>query len=226
MKKTIIILIFLLSAGIITAQNNDKPLSNEQALSAAKKLMEFDEQFDNGAPESLKKAKFNEFVDEVNPELSEEDRKKAYDVVNWYIKASKGQKTDIQLNEEQQKQLEQMLNETEQKKEAGMQVLNAKMQELKNMSYSEYKNYVTQNGEIYLPENEIQKAYNQLHKDDGKQVKLTPVNKTKIDNPMTAIDIIEHPEKHTYNEFRSAMKFLDPDINEEDIKKVWNSIEK
>ena len=223
MKKTIIILILLLQAGIAMAQNNDHQLSNEQAMLAAKKLMEFDEQFDNGAPESLKKAKFDEFVDELNPELSKEDRKKAYDVVNWYIKASKGQKADIPLNEGQQKQIEQMLKDTEQQKQSGMQALHTKVQELKNMSYSEYKNYVTDNGNIYLPEDEIQKAYNQMHKNDGRQVQVTPVDKTKIDNPVIAMDIVQHPEKHSYSEFKTALKFLDPDISEDDIKKAWNS---
>ena len=222
MKKTIIILIFLLQAGIVIAQNNDHQLSNEQAMLAAKKLMEFDEQFDNGAPESLKKAKFDEFVDELNPELSKEDRKKAYDVVNWYIKASKGQKTDISLTDEQQKQIEQMLNETEQKKQAGMQALNAKMQDLKSMSYSEFKAYVTQDTELPMPESDIQKAYNQLHKDDGKQVTVTPADNTKIDNPVTAIDIVNNPEKHSYSEFRAALKFLDPNLSDEEIKKAWN----
>ena len=220
MKKTIIILIFLLQAGIVIAQNNDHQLSNEQAMLAAKKLMEFDEQFDNGAPESLKKAKFDEFVDELNPELSKEDRKKAYDVVNWYIKASKGQKTDIRLSEEQQQQVEQMLEEAEQKKEAGLDAVYGKMAELKTMSYSEFKAYVTQNGEIPLPEADIQKSYNQLHKDDGKQVTVTPADNTKIDNPVVAIDIVNNPEKHSYSEFRAALKFLDPNISDEEIKKV------
>ena len=223
MKKTILLLILLLQAGITMAQNNDRQLSNEQAMTAAKKLMEFDEQFDNGAPESLKKAKFDEFVDELNPELSKEDRKKAYDVVNWYIKASKGQKADIHLSEEQQQQVEQMLEEAQQKKEAGLQAVSGQMQALKKMSYTEFKAYVTQNGDILLPEADIQKAYNQLHQNDGKQVKVTPANKAKIDNPVTAIDIIEHPEKHTYSEFRSAMKFLDPNMSEEDIKNMWNN---
>jgi len=223
MKKTILLLILLLQAGITMAQNNDRQLSNEQAMTAAKKLMEFDEQFDNGAPESLKKAKFDEFVDELNPELSKEDRKKAYDVVNWYIKASKGQKADIHLSEEQQQQVEQMLEEAQQKKEAGLQAVSGQMQALKKMSYTDFKAYVTQNGDILLPEADIQKAYNQLHQNDGKQVKVTPANKAKIDNPVTAIDIIEHPEKHTYSEFRSAMKFLDPNMSEEDIKNMWNN---
>ena len=227
MKKTIIILILLLQAGIAMAQNNDHQLSNEQAILAAKKLMEFDEQFDNGAPESLKKAKFDEFVDELSPELSKEDRKKAYDVVNWYIKASKGQKTEIHLSEEQQKQIEQMLKDAERKKQAGLQAAMGKVQELKNMSYSEFKAYISQNGEIPLPEADIQKAYNQLHKDDGKHVKITkqPV-RNKIDNPIVAINIINNPDKHSYQEFKMALKFLKPEISEEDIQKIWKKTKK
>jgi len=223
MKKTMIILIILLQTGIATAQNNDHQLSNEQAMIAAKKLIDFDEQFDNGAPESLKKAKFNEFVNQLYPEMSGKDREKAYSVVNWYIKASKGQKIDISLSEEQQKQIEQMLKEAEQKQLEGLQAMYGKVAEIKKMSYAEFKNYVTNNGETYLPENEIQKAYNQIHKSDGKQVKVTPVNKTKIDNPVMAIDIIQNKDKHTYQEYKAAFKLLKPDMSDEDIKKAWNS---
>ncbi len=226
MKKTIIIIIILLQAAITKAQNNNNQLNPEQTMQAVQILISFDEQFDNGAPESLKKAKFNEFVNQLYPEMSTEDREKAYKVVNWYIKASKAQKTSINTNADWQKQMEAMINEADDKKEQGMQALNVQIQKLKNMSYSEYKSYVTNNGEIYLPENEIQQAYNQMHKNDGKQVPVTPVDKTKITNPIQAIEIIEHPEKHTYNEFKSAMRFLSPDISDEEIKHTWDKLKK
>ncbi len=222
MKKTIIVIIILLQVSILTAQNENNELTQEQTMLAIKKLIELDEQYDKGAPESVKKAKFNEYVDQLNPSLSQTERNKAYAVVNAYISGSKGQKTDISLSEKQSEEIRQMLQNATQKKDAGMQVLGAKMAELKAMSYAEYKDYVTQNGQIPLPETDIQKSYNQLHKEDDKQVKVTsekPSN--KIDNPIIAMDIIQNPDKHTYQEFRVAIKFLKPDISDEQVNKLW-----
>ncbi len=222
MKKTITVIIILLQISMLTAQNETRELTQEQTMLVVKKLIELDEQYDKGAPESVKKAKFNEYVDQLNPNLSQADRNKAYDIVNVYISGSKGQKTDISLSEKQSEEIRQMLQNATQKKDAGMQVLEAKMAELKVMSYAEYKDYVTQNGQISLPETDIQKSYNQLHKDDGKQVKVTsekPSN--KIDNPIIAMDIIQNPDKHTYKEFQAAIKFLKPDVTDDEVKKLW-----
>jgi len=223
MRKIISIVIILLKISLLNAQNNDKQLNYEQSIQAAKTLMEFDKQFDNGAPESLKKAKFNEFVNQLNPEMSKEDRDKAYTIVNWYIKASKGQKVDIHISEEQQTQLEQMLNQTKPQKETGIQAMYGKLAEVENISYTEYKNYITQNGEVPLPESDIQKAYNQMHQNDGKKVQVTTENTSKM-TPNKAIEIVQYPKNHTYSEFKKALKLLKPEITDEKIKEIWNKL--
>jgi len=214
-----LIIVILFSAGML-GQNNTT-LNHEQTMLVAKKLMKYYNQYENGAPIALKKAKFNEYVDEVNPNLSPEDRKKSFAIVDAYISASKGKKIDLNLTPEQEQELSKMLAEAQQKEQEGMQAMLVKVQEIKNMSYAEYKKFVTHNGQITLPESDIQKAYNQMHKNDGKQVKLTK-KKSKIDNPVMAIDIVQHPEKHNYQEFKAAMKFLKPDISQEEIQKIWN----
>ncbi len=223
MRKIISIVIILLKISLLNAQNNDKQLNYEQSIQAAKTLMEFDKQFDNGAPESLKKAKFNEFVNQLNPEMSKEDRDKAYTIVNWYIKASKGQKVDIHISEEQQTQLEQMLNQTKPQKETGIQAMYGKLAEVENISYTEYKNYITQNGEVPLLESDIQKAYNQMHQNDGKKVQVTTENTSKM-TPNKAIEIVQYPKNHTYSEFKKALKLLKPEITDEKIKEIWNKL--
>jgi len=223
MKKLIsVLIIFLSPISVINAQNDNSQLNFNEVSEIVKILIDFDEQFDNGAPESLKKAKFDEFVDKLYPEMNRDNRIKAYEVVNWYIKASKGQKTNIPLSDEQIQEVEQMLHDTENKKQLGMETMLGKLQEVQNMSYGEYKKYVTNNGDIYLPEAEIQKAYNQMHKNDGKQVKVTEKKESdQIDNPIIAISIIDNPGKHTYAEFRAAILYLDPNMPEEKIKKAW-----
>ncbi len=222
MKKVISVLMIFLSFGVINAQNENSQLNYNEVTEIVKILIDFDEQFDNGAPESLKKAKFDEFVDKLHPEMIKADRKKAYSIVNWYIKASKGQRTEIPLSDEQVQEVEQMLHDTENKKQMGMEAMLGKLHEVQNMSYGEYKNYVTNNGDIYLPEAEIQKAYNKMHKNDGRQVKVTEKKEsTKIDNPIIAISIIDNPDKHTYQEFRAAILYLDANVPEEKIKQAW-----
>jgi len=222
MKIKFFILLLSLNLALLHAQEQPSGLSQEQTMLVVKKLMDYFDQYENGAPESLKKAKFNEYVDEVNPNLSQSDREKSYAIVNAYISASKGQKTNFQLSEEQSNEIVQMFDQAEKQKEAGMQAMMGKLNQIKSMSYPEYKNYVTQDGQITLPESEIQKSFNQLHQNDGKQVKVVQESKSnKIDNPVVAIDIINNPDKHTYQEFKAALKFLKPDLSDEQIRKLW-----
>jgi len=222
MKGLFTLIMIILFSASMPGQNN-APLNHKQTMLVAKKLMKYYDQYENGAPIAVKKAKFNEYVDEVNPNLSPEDREKSFAVVDAYISASKGKKIDINLTPEQEQKLSKMLTETQQKKQEGMQAMLGKVQDIKNMSYAEYKKFVTQNGQIPLPETDIQKAYNQMHQNDGKKVKVTAKTTiTKIDNPVVAIEIVRHPKKHTYQEFKIAMKYLKPDISEEEIQKIWN----
>jgi hypothetical protein len=88
------------------------------------------------------------------------------------------------------------------------------------MSYAEYKAFVTQNGQIPLPESDIQKAYNALHKNDGKQVKISPQTIQPM-NYVQAIDILRNPKKYTYKEFSAALHFIKPEVTEVEIKKAW-----
>jgi hypothetical protein len=223
MKNLILYIIFILLPFLTTqAQNNPQQLSQEQIQTVVRKLMKFYDQYDNGAPESLKKAKFNEYVNEVNSTLSEADRNKAYTIVNAYIMADKGQSGGLNIPDEKAAELEKMLQNAHDKQQQGLEATYQKVAQIKQMSYSEYHNFVTQNGKIYIDENEIRQAYNKMHKNDNKKVELQKeTSPTQITNAVQAIDIINHPDKHTFAEFKAAMKFLKPDVTDEDINKVW-----
>ena len=88
-----------------------------------------------------------------------------------------------------------------------MQAMMGEVSRIQNMSYSEYKNFVTQNGQIPLKEVDIKKAYNQMHKNDGKAVTITAqdMQKAKQLTVVEAVDIIQNPNKHSYNEFKAAL---------------------
>jgi hypothetical protein len=224
-KKTLIgILILFLNINSATAQKTDShTLTPEQSMIVAKKLMSFYQQYENGAPESLKKAKFNEYINEVNPALSNDDRKKAYIIVNAYISASQDKKVDYILTDKQNDELENLLNQYNKKQKEGEQALNTKINEIKTMNYDEYKNYVTQNGEIMIPENEIIKSYNQLHQNKKKD---TLIQQKRSLTPMKAIDILRQPQNYSFKEFKSAMNILKPEVSDDEIKNIWNKINK
>ena len=217
--KRVIVLIISLIFGVATAQQPQK-----SDMSATKDLinayMDYFKDYDPLAPESVRKARFNKIVDKENPNLSAADRQRAFKIVDTYIRADKGYPVDYQIPEKDKKELEKMLNDAEQKKASGMDAMQGEVGRIKNMSYGEYKAYVTQNGEIPLPESDIQKAYNALHKNDGKQVPVSPQS-TQPMNYVQAIDILRNPKKHTYSEFSAAMHFIKPEVTEAEIKEAW-----
>jgi hypothetical protein len=222
MKKIIYFLLILITFTNLQAQIENQHLSEKQVSVLVQKMMQFYQQYDKGAPESLKKAKFNEYIDEVNPALSKTDREKAYIIVNAYIMADKGKNIDINIPEKDAAELQKMLQNAKDKQQQGLEATYQKVAQIKQMSYAEYRDYVTQNGRIYVNENQIRKAYNEMHKDDNKRVKMQEEKTSaQVTNAVQAIDIINHPDKHTYAEFKSAMKFLKPDVSNEDIDKVW-----
>ena len=93
-----------------------------------------------------------------------------------------------------------------------------KVQSIQEMSYEQYKNYITKNGSIPLPEQEIQKAFNQMHQKDGKQVTVTKSNKM---DAIKAVDVLQNPKKYDYATFKKALLFIKPTLSEQEIQKAW-----
>ena len=218
MKKFLIVALLLVSFKNFSQINSN--LSKEQYLHISEKLRKYFKEYENPSPQAVREAKFNDYVNEVNPSLSKSGRKKAFQIVDAYIRASQGEKINTGLNKKQKMEIENLLMETQRKKQNGMRALNGKLNEIRNMSYPEYKNYVTGNGNIPLPENDIRKSYNQMHASGGKKIEETP-GKNKMDS-FQALDIIRHPEKYSYSQYKSAFLFIQPDISEEQIKEAWN----
>ncbi len=222
--KTIIIfsLIFLAK---VQAQQSQINQNNLQAI--IKAYIDYFDEYDPLAPEAVRKAKFNKVVNKENPDLSKADREKAFKIVDAYFRADQGLDPGYRISDEDKKLIQNMLKDAEKQKQKGMQAMMNEVSRYKNMSYEEYKNFVTQNGQIPYKEEDIKKAYNQMHKNDGKAVTLTPADtqKSKQLNQMEAIDILREPKKHGFDEFKAAMKLLQPGISDEDIQKSWNKIQ-
>jgi type III secretory pathway component EscR len=229
LKRIIYFLLVLLIYTCSQAQNENQHLSEKQVSMLVQKMMQFYQQYDKGAPESLKKAKFNEYVNQVNPALSEEEREQAYVIVNAYIMADKGEAVDLGITDEEKQELQGMFEQAAEQQQTGNEAAMQKVAELKQMTYNEYRDYVTQNGQLYIDENEIRKAYNAMHSDDKqRQVALEEQEgkPVKVDNTVQAIDIVNNPGKYTYEEFRQAVKFLKPQATDEEINQIWSQRKK
>ena len=185
--------------------------------------MDYFKEYDPLAPEPIRIARFNKIVDQENPNLSQTDRKKAFKIVDAYIRADKGMDTEYKISEEDKQLIKNMWTDAENQKEKGMQAMMGEVARYQNMSYSEFKQFITQNGQIPYHETDIKKAYNQMHKNDGKAVTITAEDKQKSKqlNMVEAYDILQEPNKHSYNEFKAALKLLKPGISEEEIQSAW-----
>jgi len=221
MKNFLVILSFIFVCNI---QAQQQPILQEDIKDMLSAYMDYFKDYTPLAPKPVRKAKFNKIVNKQNPNLSQVDRERAFKIVDAYIRADQGLDHGIEISDKDKQLIKNMLTEAERQKQTAMNAMLGEVNRYKQMSYSEYKAFVTQNGQVYLPEIEIQKAYNNLHKHDGKQVVVTKKSKkTKVQSQMEAIDILQHPKKYTYPEFRSAILFLKPNTEEEEIRKIWES---
>ena len=216
MKKLIIIfsLLFLTK---IQAQQPQINQNNVQDI--IRTYIDYFDEYNPLAPEAVRKAKFNKVVNKENPNLSKADREKVFKIVDAYIRADKGLDSGIRISDQDKQMIQNMLNDTRQQKDKGMQAMIGKVARYKSMSYSEFKNFITQNGQLSAKEADIKKAYNQMHKNDGKALTITAQDKQKAKQLtiIEAADILQNPNKHSYNEFKAAMKLLKPDISDKDI---------
>ena len=222
--KNILILFTLLFLGQIQAQQPQINQNNVQDIVRA--YIDYFDEYDPLAPEAVRKAKFNKVVNKENPNLSKANREKAFKIVDAYIRADKGLDPGIRISDQDKQMIQNMLNDARQQKDKGMQAMIGEVNRIQNMSYSEYKNFVTQNGQVPLKEIDIKKAYNQMHKNDGKAVAITEQDKQKAKQLtiVEAVDIIQNPDKHSYNEFKAAMKLIQPNVSDKDIQKTWKKV--
>ncbi len=219
--KVIVAFLFLMYSGF--AQD---PVRQENLQDIIRAYMEYFDEYDPMAPEQIRKAQFNKVIDQENPDLSPEDRQKAFKIVDAYIRADKGLDPGLEISEEDRQTIKELWEDAEKKKETGIQAMLGEVARYQNMSYDEFKQFITQNGQIPYHEADLKKAYNEMHRNDGKQVEITPEDMQEKHqmNELEAVDVIREPDKHTYDEFRTAMKVLKPGLSEEEIQQYWQKL--
>ena len=170
MKHILLFIIAFISfAGTINAQQLDS-LQNQ-----VMKLMKYYESYDNGSPELLKKENFKDAVKEITGgTVSQKEIDDSYKVIDWYIKGDKAIGSDTGKPKPDEDNLDEYLKNTDEAK-AAINYLNQQKGMLQNMSYSEFEDFVEKANPL-ANKSDIKKAYNAMHKSDGKQVAVTPAD--------------------------------------------------
>ncbi len=218
---------FFLFSILFILEIQAQPIQHNQLNDIIASYMDYFQEYDPLAPEPLRKAKFNKIVDKENPNLSKTDRERAFKIVDSYIRADKGLNTRYDISEKDKQLINNMWKDAEKQKQKGLQGMMNEMERYQNMSYDAYKAMITQNGQIPFKEADIKKAFNQMHKNDGKQVAISPGDniKTKQLTQIEAIEIMRYPDRHTFAEYKSAIKLLKPNITNEEIQEYWQKIQ-
>lgn len=239
MIKYLLISILFIGISLNTAAQDVPQMPSSSSMDSLKttvsKLMKFYDSYEDGSPESLKKANYEDAVDEMSGgTATEKDKADAYQIIDAYIKADKGETThqydtdnnsdqdsgiDIGLNQEE---TDQMARDAQQQAEQGQQFAEEAVNNLMNMSYAEYESYILVLNPL-LCRKEIQESYNEMHQNDGKQVAVDPdCEESEVQQQMKAIEILNNPQAHTYAQFRNAVLILSPNTPESDIRSAWN----
>ncbi len=116
--------------------------------------------------------------------------------------------------------LEEVIKKTDQFRDAE-KAIDKGLNDLKNMPYPEFEAKVMKL-QPNLSKREIKEAYNKMHLNDGKQVKITEADNvlTPEQQMLWAIKAIEQPK--SYEEFEKAAKILNPKISEEKLRQGWD----
>lgn len=227
MRNTILILLFLLISfafvQVANAQPNVQiPQSLDSLSTKVMKLMEFYDTYEDGSPESLKKAKYNDAVDEISGgTASEKAKEDVYKIIDAYIKGDKALEKDSEQNDTNDQDFDEAIKNTDEAK-AAISYLNQQKGMFQQMSYSEFETYVEKENP-FASKTDIKQAYNKMHQNDGKQVSIATDNEkmTEAQKQMWAIDILQNPE--SYEKFSKACKILKPKLSESEIRKAWNA---
>ncbi len=222
MKKILIILLATFGfAQISQAQTTPQvPQSLDSLQNTVMKLMKFYESYDNGSPESLKKANYNDAVDQISGgTATQSDKDAAYKIIDAYIKGDKALEQNSEQSGSNGNDFEDALGNTEEAK-AAMNFINQQMGALQNMSYANFEAFVLQ-ANPSANKSEVKSAYNKMHTSDGKQVIISSKDEQMTENQkqMWAIEVLNNPKN--YEEACKAMKILKPEITESELKAAW-----
>lgn len=224
--KKIISLLFVFSIAF-SANAQEKPTAEElskgveELQKTGQSLMNYYQKYDENSSDNDKKKAFDKAVDDMSEgTATQKDKNDAFKLIDAYIKANNasGQPQQPAGKEVQLKDYQEIQRQAQQQ-------LNTAKNELLGMSFEEYEAKIR----IINPMasgHEIKESYNQLHKNDGRSVRITAADDelTKTQKQVNAFNQMETAK--TYEEYRNAVKILMPDAAEKDIQKAWKELKR
>ncbi len=186
------------------------------------KLIDFYESYDDNSSESVKKAKYDDAINEIsNGTASEQDKEDAYLIIDAYIKADKGLEENTNPQGEEEESFEDIINNTEEVKNAEAHV-EQQITNLMQMSYSEFESYIEASNPM-LTKREIKESYNEIHKNDGRAITISAADDILTEDQIKVNAFLQLESASTYEEFKQAIQILNPDVTEAEIRKAWDN---
>ncbi len=223
--KKIINVLFVFSF-IISVNAQEKPSAKEMSKGVeelqktSKSLMNYYQKYEENTSDKDKKKAFDKAVDDMSEgEATQNDKDKAFKLIDAYIKADN---TPVQPHSAGRKV---KLEDQPEIKRQAQQQFNTAKNELLNLSYKEFEARIW----IIKPmasKREIKESYNQLHKNDGRSVSITAADDelTKTQIQVNALNQMEAAK--TYEEYSNAIKILMPNASEKDMRKAWEELKR
>jgi len=143
-------------------------------------------------------------------------KSKSFKVINAYITADK----DPIKTEPEKKQ--KAIEDSPEVKRQAQEYFNAAKNNLLGMSYAEYEKNIWVSKPM-ATRKEIKESYNQIHKNDGKSVSISASDGQLTDTQKQVNAFFKWENAKTYEEFKEALKILNPNASEEEIKKAWDN---
>lgn len=220
--KNSILIVFLFSFSIAFAQENNTQnnTSLDTLQTQVMKLIEYYETYEGDNPEADKKAKYDAAVDEISGgTASEQDKEEAFKIIDAYIQADKAIGQDQSQQTGNSQSFEEAVESTEEA-QTGLEYLDQQKSMLMQMSYPEFEAYILESNPVSTKK-DVKIAFNEMHKDDGKQVAITEADEemSEAEKLMWAFETIENPQN--YEEFKKAYKILKPEATDTEIQEAW-----
>jgi ribosomal protein L23 len=217
-----IIFSLLFSISILNLFAQEEPTAKEiqqgteQLGKQVNSLMNYFQKYEKKTSQEEKKQAYEKAVDDMDTEgeATQKERDDAFKIIDAYIKAdqapAKPQKKQIALKDQPQikKQAQDIFDEAKNR--------------LMAMSYEEYESYIWKTNPM-ATRREVKESFNQLHKDDAKHVQITALDDkpTKTQTQILALQKMENAK--TYTEYRDAIKTINPNLSDKDIKNAWKN---
>lgn len=222
MKKIVsiffLVMVFSLQAQEKTQKRKELEKGTKELQNQVKSLLDYYQKYEKNTSKKDKKNALDKAIDDLagKGNVSEKDKSDAFKVIDAYITADK----TPTKHKPEKKQI--TIKDSPEVKRQAQDYFNAAKNSLLAMPYSEYeKNIWVENP--MASRREIKESYNKLHENDGKSVSISANDNDLTDTQKQVNAYFTLENAKTYEEFKKAIKVLNPKASDEDIKKAWNN---